>query len=291
VSSRATPSSLARLPLSGHPHLGVPGVLSDAAILERIGHLRPFGLSEQIGAKCIVARVLTPREWLRTSLAILRALRNSSDTKEVLTIEELTCRGHFVRMRRELEQTLAENAEARALLADKPRLHTDEVDYDGLRELPADSLGRIYVGHLDRNGLDPNLLATPAGGFSGYGYVGRYADSDAAYLHERYRQTHDVWHALLGLGTNGYEEILVHAFTWGQLRMPFSALVLIFGIPKHLILERRWGHLTRTLRAAWNAGFAARPLLLFYWERHWSVSAAAIRRDLRIQQLVPTHVP
>jgi ubiquinone biosynthesis protein COQ4 len=225
--------------------------------------------------------MLTAREMSRLGLSIARGLKDSTRTDELLVAEELVCRGRFTALRKELAPEIDTSEEARTLLRERPRLASTEVDYAALRALPADTLGGAYVRHLDRFGLDPDLLADPAGHWSS----AHYADPEAGYLHERYRQTHDLWHALTNLGVAGHEEVLVHCFTWGQLRLPYSALIVAFGTLKHVLLEGRWRTLTHELRAAWRAGLEAKPLLLVHWERRWHHPLAEIRRDYRIRVL------
>lgn len=225
--------------------------------------------------------MLTAREMSRLGLSIVRGLKDSTRTDELLVAEELVCRGRFNALRQTLADEIDASEEARTLLRERPRLASSDVDFDALRALPADTLGGAYVRHLDRFGLDPDLLADPAGHWSG----ARYADPTAAYLHERYRQTHDLWHALTQLGIAGHEEVLVHCFTWGQLRLPYSALIVLFGTLKHVLFERRWHTLTHQLRDAHEAGLEAAPLLLVHWERRWHHPLAEIRRDYRIRTL------
>jgi len=225
--------------------------------------------------------MITPREWRRLGLSIVRGLRDSTRTDELLVAEEIVCRGRFKALHKALASTIATNPEAQSLLVDKPRLAKDAVDYAALRALPPDTLGGAYVRHIDRFGLDPDLLADPFGHWSGT----RYADPDTAYLHERYRQTHDLWHALTGLGTAGHEEVLIHAFTWGQLRLPYSILIVSFGTLKHILFERRWDVLRRGLRDAWDAGREARSLLLVRWEDRWQMPLAEVRDTYRIRTL------
>ena len=110
-------------------------------------------------------------------------------------------------------------------------------------------------------------------------------DEDMAYLMRRFRQTHDVWHALLGLGIAGHEEVVIHAFSWGQLRLPVSALVVLFGTVKHIVLERRWGALRHSLREAYELGRDAQPLLPVVWEDQWSRPLAEVRARYRLRPL------
>jgi ubiquinone biosynthesis protein COQ4 len=189
--------------------------------------------------------------------AVVRVLADSTRTAEIHKVEEITGRPSY----RRLLRALAESSEAERLLAARPELRSDQVDYDALRKMPPDTLGGAYVRHLDGNNITADYQAAPTT------FV---ADEDMAYLMRRFRQTHDVWHALLGLGIAGHEEVVIHAFSYGQLRLPVSALVIVFGSLKHIVLERRWGALRHSLREAYELGKQAPPLLGVYWEEQWA---------------------
>jgi len=206
-------------------------------------------------------------EALRLGEAVTRVLLDSEQTSEIHVAEELTGRAAFARFRREL----FEGEEGRALLAERPELSSAQVDFDALRALPPGTLGRAYVEHLDRHGLTADSQAADT----------RYVeDEEVAYLMRRFRQTHDVWHALTGLGTAGHEEVLLHAFSWGQLRLPVSAMIVFFGGIKHMVLEGRWDTLRHGMLDAWRAGRDAAPLLPVYWERHWDEPMAQVCAEL-----------
>jgi ubiquinone biosynthesis protein COQ4 len=201
------------------------------------------------------------------SIAIVSA--DSERTEEIHVVEELTGARRFARARR----LFFDAGEARDLLRDRPELRSDQVDFPALRALPADTLGFAYVDHLDRNGLSADSQAAPT----------RFVDSEErAFLVRRFRQTHDVWHALTGLGISGHEEVILHAFSWGQLRLPVSALVVVFGSLKHGLLEGRFTAMRQVLVDAYRVGRAAKPLLPVYWERHWSEPLDRVRSDLHL---------
>jgi ubiquinone biosynthesis protein COQ4 len=211
-------------------------------------------------------------ETLRLLEAIARVLLDSEQTAEIHVAEELTGREAFRRLR----ETLFADPEARDLLRDQPELSSALIDFAALRRLPETTLGFQYADHLDRNNLIADSQATAT----------RYVDDpEVAYLMRRFRQTHDVWHALVGLGTAGHQEVLIHAFSWGQLRLPVSALVVLFGSLKHLVLEARWEALRHGLLEAWRVGRDAAPLLPVYWERHWAEPMAAVRERYGLREL------
>lgn len=196
--------------------------------------------------------------------AIGRVLVDSERTEEIHRVEELTGAGRYRRFLRDA----ADDPELGALLADRPELRSDQVDFDRLRALPRDTLGFRYIDHLDANGLTADSQAAP---------TTEVDDPTIAYLMRRFRQTHDVWHALLELGTRGHEEVVIHAFSWGQLQLPVSALVVTFGTLKHIVLEARWRALRTGLLAAYRCGRDAAPLLPVYWERQWEQPIAEVR--------------
>src|SRR5262245_60221576 len=188
------------------------------------------------------------KDAYRVGLATVRVLGDSTKTHEIHRVEEITGQP---RLRRALRE-LADSAEGRRLLAERPELPTDRVDYDRWRRLSATTLGGAYARHLDGNGITADYQAAAT----------RHVDDpDIAYLMRRFRQTHDVWHALLGLGITGHEEVLIHWFSFGQLQLPVSALIMLFGSLKHLVLERRWRALRHSMLEAYRAGRDAAPLL------------------------------
>ena len=213
---------------------------------------------------------MTPRDLLLTLNAIRITMADSTRVDQVHVVEETACRAAFRRAHERLRQA----PEGRALLAKRPELNEDQVDLDALRKLPRSTLGGAYVAHLDDNGLSAATQAVKT----------RYVpDPDLAYLVRRFRQTHDVWHPLIALGVAPHEEVLVHAFSYGQLRLPLSALVLLFGGFKHGVLERRWMMLKHTMLETYRAGRDADDLIGVQWETMWEASLEDVRRRYAIR--------
>jgi ubiquinone biosynthesis protein COQ4 len=204
--------------------------------------------------------------------AVVRVMADSTQTHEIHRVEEITGRPAY---RRLLEEMRA-HPEGRRVLAERPELSSELVDYDALRRLPASTLGGAYVRHLDGNGITADYQAAR---------TRHVDDEDMAYLMRRFRQTHDVWHALLGLGIAGHEEVIIHAFSYGQLRLPVSAMIMTFGTLKHIVLERRWGALRHSLREAYDVGRAAEPLLEVVWEDQWGDPIDQVRARYGVRVL------
>jgi len=204
---------------------------------------------------------------------------DSERTSEIHLVEELTSQGVLERWLADAQRNDDDRGGLRDLgdlLANQPELSSRDLDFDELRAMPLGSLGRAYIDHLDTNGLSADSQATPTTDVD---------DPNIAYLVRRFRQTHDVWHALLELGTTGHEEVVIHAFSWGQLRLPVSALVVSFGSLKHIVLEGRWSLLRHGLYEAYRVGKNAAPLLGVEWEKRWHQPIDELRRELNVEAL------
>ncbi len=212
------------------------------------------------------------RDGFIVGRAVVRVMGDSGRTNEIHKVEEITGRPAY----RKLLAQIAEQPASQRVLDERPELSSQHVDFTRLRALPPTTLGGAYIRHLDGNGITADYQAART----------NYVDDDRmSYLMRRFRQTHDVWHALLDLGITGHEEVIIHAFSWGQLRLPVSAMVIAFGSLKHLVLERRWGALRHSLLEAYRAGVAAVPLLTVIWEDHWTEPLDDVRARYHVHPL------
>ena len=89
----------------------------------------------------------------------------------------------------------------------------------------------------------------------------------------------------MGIGITGHEEVLTHWFSYGQLRLPVSALIMVFGTMKHMLLERRWDALRHSLMEAYRSGRDADPLLSVYWEDLWEQPLDEVRARYHVRPL------
>jgi ubiquinone biosynthesis protein COQ4 len=214
------------------------------------------------------------KDGYRVGQAIVRVLGDSTKTHEIHRVEEITGRPRMRALHAELKLT----PEGRRLLDERPELSSEHVDYDRLRALPATTFGGAYARHLDDNGITADYQAAA---------TRHVEDPDIAYLMRRFRQTHDVWHALLGLGIAGHEEVIIHSFSYGQLRLPVSAMIMLFGTVKHIVLERRWGALRHSMLDAYRAGRVAAPLMAVYWEDLWEQPLETVRAAYNVKPIDP----
>jgi len=210
------------------------------------------------------------RRRARTVLdCTLRVLADSNQTLDIVTVEEITAQEQLVHL---VSEGAFDSGEGEALLSERP--HLADADLTALRELPSGTLGREWVRFLDDHDLDPSLTKQPT----------PYTDDDrCTYLMHRIRQSHDLWHVLIGVGTRGHEEVLVHAFSLAQTGLPSSVAIVVLGALKHMVLERRWSVLRHDVLRAYRSGARAAPLLAVYWERHLERPLDDVRAEHAIE--------
>jgi ubiquinone biosynthesis protein Coq4 len=212
-----------------------------------------------------------------TLKAIYILLGDSDRIDQIHLIEEATGRGRFARVIEAQFRT----GEGAALLRDRAQICGSTVDFDALKAMPAGTLGRAFGDHLTRHGLDVDKLAIP---------IELPMSPETAFVMRRMRQTHDLWHALLDVGIAPYEEVIVQAFSYGQLFLPVSGLIVLFGAVKHLVLEARWKALRYALLEAYEMGVRAAPLLPVRWEELWGEPVDRIRARFRVAKCNPAHL-
>lgn len=194
---------------------------------------------------------------------IVRVLADSDRTQDIMTAEEITAQAQ---LRYLLDRGVMDTPEGRDLTRDKPDFA--DLDMAALRQLPAGSLGGALARFHEENNLKSDIYMVPAS------YT---PDPEAAFLMQRLRHAHDVWHVLTGLGVQGHEEILLHAFSLAQTGLPSSIALMALGSVKHMLLEGRLRTFVFGMRRAYDHGRRATSLLPVYWERHWETPVEEIR--------------
>lgn len=109
--------------------------------------------------------------------------------------------------------------QGRQVLLERPEITTQTLNIDKLRHLPENSLGKEYSKFLDNLHTTPDARAP----------VQFVDDPDLAYVMLRYRQTHDLYHTVLGMPTNMLGEVTVKWFEGIQLGLPMCVLGGLFG--------------------------------------------------------------
>jgi ubiquinone biosynthesis protein COQ4 len=151
------------------------------------------------------ARPQWRRAWraLRTLLDDPDATRNAFEVIAALEPDQLE-RGLV---------GLLVHPEGRRLFLERPQLLPRLCDREALSALPDGSLGRAYLAHLDRFGLEPSKLVMLDRGYAGE--MGTEGEAERWFA-ERVSLSHDLWHVLTGYGADGHGETALLWFSFGQ---------------------------------------------------------------------------
>lgn len=141
-----------------------------------------------------------------------------------------------------------------------------------LRALPENSVGRAYVGWLDREGVSPDTRDNV-----------RYIDDpECAYVMQRYRECHDFYHALTGLPVFVEGEVALKAFEFANTLLPMTALSL-FAVARMKPAERARFWNTYLPWAVEN-GLNSKDIINVYWEEELETDVEELRKRLGIER-------
>jgi ubiquinone biosynthesis protein COQ4 len=225
------------------------------------------------------ARLNTPLEFRRAFRALRILIADPNDTAQVFTIIEALSGSAPRRM---LERFHRED-EGRRLLATRPRILELLGDRAALERMPQGSLAHAYLAFLDREGITATGLVAA----SVEGESGTWRDdeaSEATFLFDRLRDTHDLWHAVTGYSGDVLGEAALLAFSAAQTRNAGVALIVLGAIARSRsfeVMRMLWKAFRDARRAAW--------LPATEWERLLPLPLDAVRAELRIEP-VPAYV-
>ena len=164
--------------------------------------------------------------------------------------------------------------EGQAILRQRPRLSMKDVDWKRLQQLPTDTLGYNFWHHFHANGLMEEIVL---------GSSPVQWDEQTEYAKDRYRQTHDCRHVLVGLGVSGSDEVVLQTFQFAQLPQKLSAAIVLLGGLKHALIDREFFRLVRNVPRAWRAGKRAVFLSNLPYEALWELPLNSVRVRYGIQ--------
>ena len=140
-----------------------------------------------------------------------------------------------------------------------------------LRAMPENCVGRAYVGWLDREGVSPDTRDS----------VKYIDDEECAYVMQRYRESHDFYHALTGLPVFVEGEVALKAFEFANTLLPMTGLSL-FAVTRMKPAERSrfWG---TYLPWALSNGLKSKEIINVYWEEELERDVGELRSELGIE--------
>jgi ubiquinone biosynthesis protein COQ4 len=211
----------------------------------------------------------TFERWRRALEALRTVMADPDRTDQVLVFSTYANAGT---MHRRLHR-FYDDPRGRRLYDERRTIDSKTVDLDELLALPTDTLGHAYATFLRSRGLTPEIFD---------GAPERVSDPKAAYVIQRMRQTHDLWHVVTGHETDPFGEIALQAFTFGQIGAPSTLVLSAAGT---LNFRRLRPGLARAVLAAFKAGRAANRFVIFPWEDHWATPLADVQRLLNVTPL------
>ncbi|ETN46017.1 uncharacterized protein HMPREF1541_00200 [Cyphellophora europaea CBS 101466] len=171
-----------------------------------------------------------------------------------------------------LKTRMLSDPTGRRILRDRPRITSKTMPLEMLRQLPENSVGRTYAAWLDREGVTPDTR-DPV----------RYIDNEEeAYVMQRYRESHDFYHALTGLPVFAEGEIGLKAFEFANTGLPMTGLSLA------AIVRLKPGERKRMFEIylpwAFKNGWRARDVINVYWEEELKTDVGVLRQRLGLEQ-------
>jgi ubiquinone biosynthesis protein COQ4 len=159
----------------------------------------------------------------------------------------------------------------RRILRDRPRLSSATIDLPALSRLPDGTVGRAYAAWLEREGVSPDTRSAV-----------RYVDDEeCAYVMQRYRESHDFYHALTGLPTVREGEVALKAFEFANTLLPMTGLAVAAAATlKRAERARFWGIY---LPWAVKNGLRSEEVINVYWEERFADDVVGLRRELGIE--------
>jgi ubiquinone biosynthesis protein COQ4 len=206
---------------------------------------------------------------LRAGRALGALLRNPDDLPQVFTLIESMSgtsphRLYFGMKRRPI---------GARILRDKPDIVPTLADREGLRALPAGSFGRAYLAFVESEGISPQGIREA----SVVGEKGPRRTRAFQYVHQRMRDTHDLWHAATGYKGDVVGELAVLAFTLAQNWNTAIAMIVAGGLLKGL-----GGDEFRLIVEAYRRGKAADWFPAQDWESLLPLPLDEVRKRLKV---------
>ena len=141
-----------------------------------------------------------------------------------------------------------------------------------LRSLAENTVGRAYVDWLDREGVSPDTR-------DGVKYID---DEECAYVMQRYRESHDFYHALTGLPVFVEGEVALKAFEFANTLLPMTGLSM-FAVTRMKPAER--SRFWRTyLPWALSNGLKSKEVINVYWEEELERDIDDLRAELGLER-------
>ncbi|MEO1186207.1 MAG: Coq4 family protein [Cyanobacteria bacterium J06636_27] len=146
------------------------------------------------------------------------------------------------------------------------------IDLHKLYSLPSNTLGYAFAKHMLDRGLEP--LKSDA----------LTADDEVQFLGIHIKETHDIWHVVIGADTDILGELQLEAFCVSQLYATrFWLALIVKNLLKSTIddIEASTKYMDAITRG-WLIAKQAKPLFGIKWDELWEHPLEEVRADLNI---------
>lgn len=187
----------------------------------------------------------------------------------IATLGETTASPYFIQR---LRRAMLSSATGRRILRDRPRITSESLNLPFLRTLPKNTVGGTYVAWLDREGVSPDTRDSV-----------RYIDNEeCAYVMQRYRESHDFYHALTGLPIVREGEVALKAFEFANTLLPMTGLSLLAVATLKPAERKRFF----SIYAPWAVrnGLRSDEVINVYWEEEMETDVDELRARLGIER-------
>jgi ubiquinone biosynthesis protein COQ4 len=187
----------------------------------------------------------------------------------IAALGETTATPYFIYR---LRDAMLSNPTGRRILRNRPRITSQTMSMAYLASLPPDSVGFTYAAWLKREGVSPDTRDSV-----------KYIDNEeCAYVMQRYRESHDFYHALTGLPIMVEGEVALKAFECANTLLPMTGLS-VFAVTRLRPSERQrfWNVY---LPWAIQNGIRSNEIINVYWEEELKTNVDQLRKALGIEK-------
>lgn len=211
----------------------------------------------------------TPERGLLAVGSAVGSLLNPRRGDLIAALGEATATPYFIYR---LRDAMLSDPTGRRILRDRPRITSKTMSMEMLRALPDGTVGREYAAWLDKEGVSPDTRSQV-----------RYIDDpECAYIMQRYRESHDFYHALTGLPIIVEGEIALKAFEFFNTLIPMTGLSM-FALVR-LKRNEQYRVLTTYFPWAVRNGLLAKEVINIYWEEELRTNVDALRERIGLEK-------
>ncbi|XP_015905201.2 ubiquinone biosynthesis protein COQ4 homolog, mitochondrial [Parasteatoda tepidariorum] len=174
---------------------------------------------------------------------------------------------------KKIREKMLNDPEGKSILDERPRINSATLDYDYLRSLSPNTLGRTYLAFLENHHVTPDSRREVT-----------FVDDDSiSYVIQRYREVHDLNHAILGMPTNMLGEVAIKWVEAMQTGFPMCISAAVIG-PVRFKPKQRQKYVKSYLPWAIECGHKAKFLMNIYYEKRWDQDLLDLKEELNIPE-------